>query len=98
MGKLDEVAEGAGSAGTATMASQSEYLTTAEAAALLRISVKTLRNKVATGILRQGEHFYRRAGLGPRWKRDALVAWLEGRELAAVDQVPLAQGGGRRVA
>lgn len=80
------------------MPSHGEYLTTAEAAALLRISAKTLRNKVATGVFRHGEHFYRRAGLGPRWNRELLVAWIEGKEPAGVGSVPLAQSGGRRVA
>ena len=80
------------------MPSHGEYLTTAEAAALLRISVKTLRNKVATGVFHHGEHFYRRAGLGPRWNRDLLVAWIEGREPAGVDSVRFAQSGGGRAA
>ena len=75
-----------------------EYLTTAEAAAFLRVKPKTLRNKVAAGIFREGEHFFRKPGLGPRWKRDALIRWLEGRESEPVEVFPLAQPGGRRVA
>lgn len=57
-----------------------EYLTTGEAAELLRVAPKTLRNK--------------KPGLGPRWKREALVRWLEDRELegssSMADDVPLA--------
>jgi Helix-turn-helix domain len=67
-----------------------EYLTTAEAAAFLRVTPKTLRNKVGAGIFREGEHFFRRPGLGPRWKREVLVRWLEADQVSGVD-VPLAE-------
>ena len=75
-----------------------EYLTTEEAADLLRVKPKTLRNKIAAGVFRQGEHFFRKPGLGPRWKRDAIIRWLESDETAAVEIFALAQPGGRRVA
>lgn len=75
-----------------------DYLTTAEAADFLRLKPKSLRNKVASGIFREGEHFFRKAGLGPRWKREALVSWLEEPEPDRVEAFPLAQPGGRRVA
>ena len=74
-----------------------EYLTTAEVAALLRVRPKTIRNKVAAGIFRRGEHFFRKPGLGPRWKRDAIVRWLENEETAGIDVFPLAQPGRPRV-
>lgn len=77
------------------MAEPPKYLITLEAAELLRVAPKTLRNKVARGIFRAGEHFFRRPGLGPRWKREALVGWLEHRELevegATAVEVPLAE-------
>ena len=75
-----------------------EYLTTAEAAAFLRLKPKTLRNKVASGLFREGTHFFRKVGLGPRWRRSALEAWLEGKESPAVEVFALAQSGGRRIA
>ena len=77
----------------------SEYLTTVEAGALLRLRPKTLRNKITAGSFVEGTHFFRPRGMQPRWKRSALVAWLEGRESReAVDHgaIPLARG--RRVA
>jgi excisionase family DNA binding protein len=80
------------------MSSRGEYLTTAEAAKLLRLSVKTLRNKVTKGMFRQGEHFFRRPGLGPRWSREALVEWVEGKASREIEVIPLAQASGRRVA
>lgn len=51
-----------------------EYLTTFEAAELLRVKSKPLKNMKARGVV----HFFRRPGLGSRWKRDALIEWLEG--------------------
>jgi hypothetical protein len=73
----------------------SDYLTNGEAAALLRIAPKTLGNKVAVGVFLEGEHFYKKPGLGRRWKRESLVAWLEGgepREAVEHGGIPLARG------
>lgn len=76
----------------------SEYLTTAEAAALLRVKPRTLRNKVVAGVFREGKHFFRKAGLGPRWKRSALISWLETKDMPDAEPFELAQPGGRNVA
>ena len=73
-----------------------EYLTTLEAAELLRVKSKTLKNMKASGVFREGVHFFRRPGLGPRWKRDALIEWLEGNH-AHVEAFPLAEPGGRNL-
>jgi excisionase family DNA binding protein len=54
------------------------YLTIAEAAELVRVSPKRLRNLMANGTLREGTHYTRPAGLRPRFRREALLAWLEG--------------------
>jgi hypothetical protein len=72
-----------------------EYLTTTEAAKLLRVKPKTLNNMKARGVFSEGVHFFRRQGLGPRWKRDALPEWLEGEHQAA-ERFPLAEPGGRK--
>lgn len=79
----------------------SEYLTTAEVAGRLRLSVKTLRNKIYAGVFREGEHFVHRPGLGPRWRWDRVVAWLEGdgpgeQQQTPAGVIPLAESGGRR--
>lgn len=58
------------------------YLTVAEAAVLARVSSKRLRNLMADGTLREGVHYTRPRGLRPRFRREALVAWIEGRETA----------------
>ena len=55
-----------------------EYLTIAETAAVLKVSPKRVRNLMSAGVFRQGEHFYRRSGLGPRFKHSAVTAWVEG--------------------
>jgi hypothetical protein len=44
-------------------------MTTAEAAAFLRVRPKTFRNKVAAGVFAEGIHFFRRAGLCLRRER-----------------------------
>ena len=54
-----------------------EYLTIAEVAARLKISPKTIKNKMAAGIFRKGAHYFSPPGLGPRFKWSAVVAWLE---------------------
>lgn len=56
------------------------YLTLAEAAELARVSPKRLRNLMADGTLQEGVHFTRPRGVRPRFRRQALVDWLEGRD------------------
>jgi hypothetical protein len=73
-----------------------DYLTTFEAADLLRVKPKTLKNMKARGVFREGVHFFRRPGLGPRWKRDALIEWLEGHR-EGIEAFPLAEAGGRNL-
>jgi len=54
-----------------------EYLTIAELSTRLKIKPKTVKNKMAAGIFRRGVHYFSPAGLGPRFKWSAVVAWLE---------------------
>jgi hypothetical protein len=54
-----------------------EYLTITELSARLKIKPKTVKNKMAAGIFRRGVHYFSPAGLGPRFKWSAVVAWLE---------------------
>jgi hypothetical protein len=51
-----------------------EYLTIKEAAGLLKVSPKRVRNLMCSGVLKQGVHFFRPSGLGPRFKLSALEA------------------------
>jgi hypothetical protein len=57
-----------------------EHLKTSEAAALLRISPKTLRNKKSLGIFQEGVHYVSPRGLGTRYLRSALERWMHGAE------------------
>ncbi|MGH9204839.1 MAG: hypothetical protein ACRD2A_26740 [Vicinamibacterales bacterium] len=84
----------------ATSDHPSEYMTTREAGELLRLSPKSLRNKIALGIFREGVHYHTRRGIGLRWLHSALVDWLAGtdRKDESENDLPLAQPGGRRVA
>lgn len=54
------------------------YLTIEEAAELLRLSPHGLRNKMSRRIFKRNVHYFKREGqIGVRFKRAALVAWLE---------------------
>ena len=55
-----------------------EYLTVADVAARLKLTPKTVRNRMYAGTWRRGEHWFSRPGIGPRFKWSALVRWLEG--------------------
>ena len=85
---------------SSTLQHPSDYMTTREAGEFLRLSPKSLRNKIALGIFREGVHYHTRRGIGLRWIHSALVAWLAGTERSETgdDRLPLAQPGGRRVA
>ena len=54
-----------------------EYLTIGEVAARLKVKPKTVKNKMASGILRRGVHYFSPRGIGPRFKWSVVVAWLE---------------------
>jgi hypothetical protein len=72
-----------------------EYLTIAEVAARLKISPKTVKNKMGAGIFRKGIHYFSPPGLGPRFKWSAVVEWLE-QSLDPVTEndnaIPMARG------
>lgn len=70
-----------------------EYLTIGEIAARLKLSPKTVKNKMAAGIFRKGVHFFHPPGLGPRFKWSAVVGWLEETqkpEAEGDDAIPMA--------
>jgi hypothetical protein len=60
------------------------YLTLAEAAELARCAPKTIQNLMQRRILVEGVHFFRPRGRRPLFQRDAVVAWIEGRDLGRV--------------
>ncbi len=73
-----------------------EYLTTEELSARLKVAPKTVKNKMAAGIFRKGVHYFSPAGLGPRFKWSAVVAWLEQAQEPETesdgDSIPMARG------
>lgn len=73
-----------------------EYLTISEVAARLKLTPKTVRNKMAAGVFRKGVHYVRPKGLGTRFRWGAVVAWLEQHETAMLDEIvdgiPMARG------
>ena len=56
----------------------SDYLTVEEAAELLRLSARTVREKMRRGDFRLGVHYFRPARFRPRFKRSALIELIEG--------------------
>jgi hypothetical protein len=54
-----------------------EYLTISELAARLKLTPKTIKNKMGAGIFKRGVHYFSPPGMGPRFKWSAVVAWLE---------------------
>lgn len=60
------------------------YLTLAEAAVLARCAGKTLQNLMLRGVLVEGVHYFRPRGRRPLFHREAVVAWIEGRDGALV--------------
>jgi hypothetical protein len=75
-------------------AAMEEYLTIGEVAGRIKVTPKTVRNKMAAGVFRKGVHYVRPKGLGTRFKWSALVSWLEQEEapLTAEDSIPMARG------
>ena len=69
-----------------------EFLTVREAAELARVSPKRLRNLMASRVLVEGVHFSRPRGMGPRFKRQALLAWLDPTAVAREEAIPMARG------
>jgi len=73
-----------------------EYLTIREVAARLKLTPKTIRNKMASGVFSKGVHYFSPSGLGPRFKWTAIISWLEeGHANRADDEgnsIPMARG------
>ncbi len=74
-----------------------EYLTIEEVAERLKLSPKTVRNKMASGVLSKGTHYFSPRGLGPRFKWSAVEKWIESEGVVTVeeqadDEIPMARG------
>ncbi len=73
-----------------------EYLTITELSARLKIKPKTIKNKMAAGIFRKGIHYFSPVGLGPRFRWDAIIRWMEETEEPTMesdnDSIPMARG------
>ena len=73
-----------------------EYLTIKEVAARLKLKPKTIQNKMAAGIFREGVHYVRPQGSRPRFIWSAVVIWIEqGRVSAPQDHdnsIPMRRG------
>jgi hypothetical protein len=65
-----------------------EYVTVAELAERLKLSKKSIRNKMSSGDFREGVHYFRPKGMAPRFKWSAIVAWVEDGAI----KIPMARG------
>lgn len=54
-----------------------EYLKITEIADRLKLTPKTIKNKMAVGAFRLGVHYFRPPGMEARFKWSAVVAWME---------------------
>jgi hypothetical protein len=69
-----------------------EYLTIEELSARLKLKPKTVKNKMASGVLRKGVHYFSPVGLGPRFKWSAVVAWIEDNDNQREYGIPMRGG------
>jgi predicted DNA-binding transcriptional regulator AlpA len=74
-----------------------EYLTIKELAQRLKLSPKTIRNKISSGVFKLGVHYVRPPSLGTRFKWSAIEKWLESERTAeeseqSDDEIPMARG------
>ena len=74
--------------------SSEEYLTVAEVAAILKVSPKRVRNMMSCGAFRPGEQFFRRRGIGPRFLRSRIDAWLRNGDGVSGGAIPMARSAG----
>ena len=63
-----------------------EYLTVAELAGRLKLSPKTVRNRMHDGTWQRGVHWFSRRGIAPRFRWSAVEAWLLAPEELEADQ------------
>ena len=61
-----------------------EYLTVVDVAKRLKLTPKSVRNRMYDGTWRRGEHWFSRSGIGPRFKWSAVVSWLEAEDVPQV--------------
>lgn len=78
-----------------------EYLTVAELAARLKVTTKSVRNRMYDGTWTKGVHWFSPLGIGPRFSWLAIERWLRGEQtvLPASSrraEIPLSRVGGRR--
>jgi hypothetical protein len=72
------------------------YVTIEELARRLSLETKTIKNKMDSGVFKNGVHYFSPPGIRPRFKWSAIVEWLEEKQPAnsgaAPDAIPMARG------
>jgi hypothetical protein len=59
------------------MCTNKEYLTSKELANRLSLTVKSIQNKKASGVWKEGVHYVCPPGMAVRWKWTAIIDWME---------------------
>ena len=58
-----------------------EYLKISEVAALCKVTPDTIKDRMKRGVYKLGKHYFRPNGARPRFKKSAVIAWMEGDEI-----------------
>ena len=72
-----------------------EYLKIPELADRLKLSPKTIQNKMSAGIFKKGVHYFSPKVMGTRFKWSAIIQWMEAGDNATTDDedsIPMARG------
>jgi hypothetical protein len=73
-----------------------EYLTITEVAGRLKVAPKTIRNRIASRVFREGVHYFRPEGSRTLFKWSAVVKWIEEPKRRMVKEaaegIPMARG------
>ena len=75
-----------------------EYLTIKEVGELCRVKPDTVKDRMRRGVYKLGIHYFRPAGSRPRFKKSAVIAWLEGTDVQAEERksdlkaIPMSRG------
>ena len=76
-----------------------EYLTISEVAAICKVSRDTIKDRMRKGVYRLGVHYFRPGSARPRFKKSALIAWIEGEDVKTGERqdqpsqsIPMARG------
>jgi hypothetical protein len=73
-----------------------ECLKISEVALLCKVAPETIKDRMRRGVYKLGVHFFRPNGARPRFKKSAVIAWMEGDEanpqVQELQPIPMKRG------